>query len=214
MPDDRFRERQPPGAATPLRSLQKPPHWRPVFPSGFAVARTARRSPQRPSNIDSISRCCNDPLNLGSTRRSCSQKLLCWKGIAASIGGIGDASDNALAETTIGLFKTEAVAQHSPFLAGPLRPSTRLSAPRSSGSTGATPADCTVGSTMSRQTNTRLPITLQPRRPSRRRLNDEAGIKPVTVQRSDAMRFSKTEHGRSFDVPQDLTRVVPRLDDS
>jgi transposase InsO family protein len=41
------------------------------------------------------------------------------EGIAASIGTIGDAYDNALAETTIGLYKTEAVARNSPFLAGP-----------------------------------------------------------------------------------------------
>ncbi|CQD21957.1 integrase catalytic subunit [Mycobacterium europaeum] len=43
------------------------------------------------------------------------------EGIAASIGSIGDAYDNALAETTIGLFKTEAVGRHSPFLTGPLK---------------------------------------------------------------------------------------------
>jgi putative transposase len=36
-------------------------------------------------------------------------------------GSVGDAYDNALAETTIGLFKTEAVGRGSPFLAGPLR---------------------------------------------------------------------------------------------
>ncbi|WP_405162070.1 IS3 family transposase [Nocardia sp. NBC_01499] len=41
--------------------------------------------------------------------------------IAASIGSIGDAYDNALAESTIGLFKTEALARDSPFLTGPLR---------------------------------------------------------------------------------------------
>jgi transposase InsO family protein len=41
--------------------------------------------------------------------------------IAASIGSIGDAFDNALAESTIGLFKTEAVAAGGPFLTGPLR---------------------------------------------------------------------------------------------
>jgi len=41
--------------------------------------------------------------------------------IAASIGSFGDAFDNALAETTIGLFKTEAVGRHSPFLTGPLK---------------------------------------------------------------------------------------------
>jgi len=34
---------------------------------------------------------------------------------------VGDAYDNALAETTIGLYKTEAVGRNSPFLTGPLR---------------------------------------------------------------------------------------------
>jgi len=43
------------------------------------------------------------------------------EGIAASIGSIGDAYDNALAETTIGLFKTEAVGPASPFRTRPLR---------------------------------------------------------------------------------------------
>jgi putative transposase len=44
--------------------------------------------------------------------------------IAASIGSFGDAYNNVLAETTIGLFKTEAVGRHSPFLTGPLKRST------------------------------------------------------------------------------------------
>jgi putative transposase len=48
-------------------------------------------------------------------------ETLVLEGIAASIGSVGDAYDNALAETTIGLFKTEAVGRGSPFLAGPLR---------------------------------------------------------------------------------------------
>ena len=39
----------------------------------------------------------------------------------ASIGSVGDAYDNALAETTIGLFKTEAVGKRSPFINGPLQ---------------------------------------------------------------------------------------------
>jgi transposase InsO family protein len=38
----------------------------------------------------------------------------------ASIGTVGDAFDNALAETTIGLYKTEAVRDDSPFRRGPL----------------------------------------------------------------------------------------------
>ena len=48
-------------------------------------------------------------------------ETLVLEGIAASIGGVGDAYDNALAETTIGLFKTEAIGRSSPFLTGPLR---------------------------------------------------------------------------------------------
>lgn len=48
-------------------------------------------------------------------------ETLVLEGIAASIGSIGDAYDNALAETTIGLFKTEAISVGSPFRSGPLR---------------------------------------------------------------------------------------------
>lgn len=48
-------------------------------------------------------------------------ETLVLEGIAASIGSVGDAYDNALAETTIGLFKTEAIGAGSPFRPGPLR---------------------------------------------------------------------------------------------
>lgn len=48
-------------------------------------------------------------------------ETLALEGIAASIGSIGDAYDNALAESTIGLFKNEAIRDHSPFRHGPLR---------------------------------------------------------------------------------------------
>lgn len=41
-------------------------------------------------------------------------------GLVASVGTVGDAFDNALAETTIGLYKTEAVRDDSPFRRGPL----------------------------------------------------------------------------------------------
>jgi transposase InsO family protein len=43
------------------------------------------------------------------------------EGIAASIGSVGDAYDNALAESTIGLFKTEAIAKNNPFHSGPFK---------------------------------------------------------------------------------------------
>ncbi|MFE9789969.1 integrase core domain-containing protein [Nocardia salmonicida] len=40
---------------------------------------------------------------------------LALQGLAASIGSVGDAYDNALAESIIGLFKTEVVNRHGPF---------------------------------------------------------------------------------------------------
>ena len=48
-------------------------------------------------------------------------ETLALEGIAASIGSIGDAYDNVLAESTIGLFKNEAIRDDSPFRDGPLR---------------------------------------------------------------------------------------------
>jgi putative transposase len=41
-------------------------------------------------------------------------------GLSPSIGSVGDAYDNALAETTIGLYKTECIRDDSPFRLGPL----------------------------------------------------------------------------------------------
>ena len=47
-------------------------------------------------------------------------ETLMLAGLTPSIGSVGDAYDNALAETTIGLYKTEAVCKDSPFRRGPL----------------------------------------------------------------------------------------------
>ncbi|MBU8826538.1 IS3 family transposase [Mycolicibacterium goodii] len=47
-------------------------------------------------------------------------ETLALSGLVASIGTVGDAFDNALAETTIGLYKTEAVRKDSPLRRGPL----------------------------------------------------------------------------------------------
>lgn len=41
-------------------------------------------------------------------------------GLNPSVGSVADAFDNALAETTIGLYKIEAVQADSPFRRGPL----------------------------------------------------------------------------------------------
>ena len=47
-------------------------------------------------------------------------ETLMLAGLAPSIGTVGDALDNALAETTIGLYKTECIRDGSPFRNGPL----------------------------------------------------------------------------------------------
>jgi hypothetical protein len=46
---------------------------------------------------------------------------LSLSGLRPSVGSVGDAYDNALAETTIGLYKNECVRADSPFRRGPLR---------------------------------------------------------------------------------------------
>ena len=46
---------------------------------------------------------------------------LILEGILASLGSVGGASDNALAESTIGLFKTQAMAKNDAFHVGPFK---------------------------------------------------------------------------------------------
>jgi putative transposase len=48
-------------------------------------------------------------------------ETLMLEGLVPSIGTVGDALDNALCETTIGLYKTECVRAGSPFRTGPIR---------------------------------------------------------------------------------------------
>ena len=48
-------------------------------------------------------------------------EALMLAGLAGSVGSVGDAYDNALAETTIGLYKTECTRDGSPFRTGPIR---------------------------------------------------------------------------------------------
>jgi putative transposase len=48
-------------------------------------------------------------------------ETLALQGLSASIGSVGDAYDNAVAESLMGLFKNEAVATGSPFRTRPLR---------------------------------------------------------------------------------------------
>jgi putative transposase len=48
-------------------------------------------------------------------------QTLLLAGLTGSAGSVGDAYDNALAETTIGLYKTECTRSGSPFRNGPIR---------------------------------------------------------------------------------------------
>jgi putative transposase len=48
-------------------------------------------------------------------------ETLLLAGLRPSVGTVGDALDNALAETTIGLYKTECIREDSPFRGGPIR---------------------------------------------------------------------------------------------
>ena len=49
------------------------------------------------------------------------QRLDHYEGLTSpSVGSVGDAYDNALAETTIGLYKNECIRADSPFRRGPL----------------------------------------------------------------------------------------------
>jgi putative transposase len=47
-------------------------------------------------------------------------ETLMLAGLAPSVGSVGDAYDNALAETTIGLYKAECTRDGSPFRDGPV----------------------------------------------------------------------------------------------
>ena len=48
-------------------------------------------------------------------------ETLLLEGLTPLVGTVGDALDNALAETTVGLYKTECTRDGSPFRHGPIR---------------------------------------------------------------------------------------------
>ncbi len=57
----------------------------------------------------------------GVAGRLASMTDIALQSLLASTGSIGDAYDNAVAESFMGLFKNEAIAAGSPFRTGPLR---------------------------------------------------------------------------------------------
>jgi hypothetical protein len=76
-------------------------------------------------------------------------------GIDASIGTVGDALDNALMESQIGLYKTELIKPRGPGAAWPT-----WNWPPPNGSPGSTPPACTQPSATSRPRSSRRSTTL------------------------------------------------------
>ena len=107
----------------------------------------------RPSRAADSPLRCRQPIHLDPVHRH-----LDLEGIQPSIGSVGDAFDNALMETIIGLFKADASAPPS-STPGPTRPSPISSTPPPAGSTGTTTAGSTDQSGWSHQS-----IRASPRR--------------------------------------------------
>jgi putative transposase len=74
-------------------------------------------------------------------------------GVEASVGSVGDSYDNALAETVIGLFKTEVI-----YAGGPWRSMDAVEYARWNGSTGSITAGCLSQSAMCRQRSSKKRI--------------------------------------------------------
>jgi hypothetical protein len=94
-------------------------------------------------------------------------------GAAPSVGSVGDSYDNSLAESTIGLYKTELICRHGP--GARLRRSNWPPSPRS---TGSTTADSTAKSATSHPLSSRPPTTIN--WDSRRGLNPTARVSTKT----------------------------------
>ena len=84
-----------------------------------------------------------------------------------SVGSVGDAIDKALAETTIGLYKTKAVRADSPFRRGPLHRLADVDLLTATGSAGTTPAASCTASAAHPLWSSRRPTTLKGRPPRR-----------------------------------------------
>lgn len=86
-------------------------------------------------------------------------------GIAGSIGSVGDALDNALMESAIGLYKTELIDRQKSWTGAP-----RSNVRPPAGCIGTTPPACTHRSGISHPSITRT-ATVRPSPPRRRWLN-------------------------------------------
>jgi len=75
----------------------------------------------RPIESTSIVEVLRPPVEPGQYTSVRSGETLSLSGLRPSVGSVGDAYDNALAESTIGLFKTEVISKDSPFRVHPAK---------------------------------------------------------------------------------------------
>ena len=94
-------------------------------PSTTAPARPSVGRPLPRSSKNNYARYDNPvlqrPIELAQYTSIRFTETLALEGLAASIGTVGDALDNAAAESFMGLYKNEAIRADSPFRRGPLR---------------------------------------------------------------------------------------------
>jgi putative transposase len=93
---------------------------------------------------------------------------LAMEGIADSAGSVGDACDNALMESIIGLYKTECL-RPGPFLAGSLKTVADVEFATRAWVTGGTTAGSTAASATSRPPKRKPSTTVSTQRPDPRR---------------------------------------------
>lgn len=108
-------------------------------------------------------------------------ETLFLQGLRPSIGSVGDAYDNALAETTIGLYKAECIADDSPFRKGPLRIVGDVEEATSRGCIGTTPAGSCIVSGGSHRPSTKPSTTLNTVPINRSHTNDSVCMRPGMV---------------------------------
>ena len=107
-------------------------------------------------------------------------------GIERSVGSAGDSYDNALAETVIGLFKTEVIRRR-----GPWRSLEAVEFATSNESTGSTTAVCPSRSETYRPLRPRLDIMRGWRRPPKQR-GDSSETASGKTRRSSSCRLNST----------------------
>ena len=85
--------------------------WRPHRTTNSAIGCLLSTNHRTPSNV----RVLHPPIESGQYTSVAFTQRLIDEGVDPSVGSIGDALDNALAETTVGSFKNELIRRQGPW---------------------------------------------------------------------------------------------------